>query len=65
MERNDSASLEVGGKRNYGREIGKEMATSALNRRLPPTPVEIFRDLGMSKSAIAAYLRRFPDLHRS
>jgi hypothetical protein len=33
--------------------------------RLPPTPVAIFRGLGMSMNAIAAYFRRFPDFHHS
>lgn len=65
MERNNSASFETGAERSYGREIGKERAASALKRRSPPTPVEIFLDLGMSRDAIAAYFRRFPEFHRS
>ena len=64
MERKDSASLEIGAAWNFGGEIEKELATSALKQRLPSTSVEIFRDLGMSGSAIADYFRRFPDLHR-
>ena len=51
--------------RNFGREIEKELATSALKQPTAVDPVEVFRDLGMSGSAIADYLRRFPDLHRS
>ncbi len=65
MERNDSVSLEVGNERSWGQGPGKERATSAVKRRLPVTPVEILRDLGMSKDAIAAYFRRFPNVHRS
>ena len=64
MERKDSASLEIGAAWNFGQEIAKELAKFALKLRLPQTSVEIFRDLGMSGSAIADYLRRFPDLHR-
>ena len=65
MERNDPAISEVGAEENYRRVVGNESARPALSRRLPLTPVEIFRDLGMSRSEIAAYFRRFPDLHRS
>jgi hypothetical protein len=65
MERNDSARLEAGAEWCFGREVGMERSASALQRRPPPTPVEVFRDLGMSRSAIAAYFRRFPDWHRS
>ena len=65
MERNDPAISEVGAEGNNGRVVEIESARSAFKRRLPPTPVEIFRDLGMSRSEIAAYFRRFPDLHRS
>lgn len=64
MERNGSASLAVDGERICGRAFGQEPPASALGLRLPTAPVEIFRDLGMSRSAIAAYFRRFPDLHR-
>lgn len=65
MERNDPEISQVGAERNYGRVVGNESAGPALNRRLPLTPVEIFRDLGMSRSEIAAYFRRFPDLQRT
>ena len=65
MERSDSASLEFGGKRDHGRQISEKLAASVFEVRLPSTSVEILRDLGMSKSAIAAYFLRFPDFRRS
>jgi hypothetical protein len=65
MERNDPAISEVNARRNCGRELGNGSARPALSSRLPLTPVEIFRDLGMSRSEIAAYFRRFPGLQRS
>jgi hypothetical protein len=65
MERNDPAIPGLGAEGNYGRVIGNESARLTLNGRLPLAPIEIFRDLGMSRSEIAAYFRRFPDLRRS
>jgi hypothetical protein len=65
MERSDPVISQVGVEGNYGRVVGNESARPALNRPLPLTPAEIFRDLGMSRSEIAAYFRRFPDLHRA
>ena len=65
MERNDPAISEVGAEGNLRQVVDNESAKPALSRGLPLTPIEIFRDLGMSRTEIASYFRRFPDLHRS
>lgn len=64
MERNDPAIPGAGAEGNRGRVVGNESARPTLSGRVPLAPIEIFRDLGMSRSEIAAYFRRFPDLHR-
>ena len=61
MERTESASLKTGAGWSRARKINRRPATPAIDRCLPPTPTEVFRDLGMSWSAIAAYFHRFPD----
>ncbi len=64
MERNDSAHFAFDSERKFERQNGRERLTSAPDSRLPTTPIEIFRDLGMSREEIAAYFRRFPGFRR-
>ncbi len=64
MERNDSTILEVGAARSCGREIGGGRTALPLKRRAPLMSIEVFRDLGVSDDAIAAYFRRFPNSYR-
>lgn len=65
MERYDPASLRAEVQYDCRRSIRKERSAVARKLGLPATSVKIFRDLGMSMDAIAAYFRRFPDLQGS